>query len=279
MIYDPERWKAGELMAIDHKDYILALDRFVNIAPQRNVLLVYGLKSIGKSRQLLLKVDEWRREKRLVLDVDLKGKDISPEEVLKLLLQEYCRETRQINPEKTFKEVIISFFGNEFQRVSSIMEKINLALNPSLNTAAWTNTVAGVILDEFKKEEQDGKVRDNLSEFLNKLEMEAEEGNRPILVIREAQKLVDESLPMETKRVFKALLQCFESYSDGKKNVSIIIESSEYTLANLRQYIISSPQSFHYAKLNHGRKMLVTRNWSSDIRCSPRKNTREFGIQ
>ena len=142
MIYDPERWKAGELMAIDHKDYILALDRFVNIAPQRNVLLVYGLKSIGKSRQLLLKVDEWRREKRLVLDVDLKGKDMSPEEVLKLLLQEYCRETRQINPEKTFKEVIISFFGYEFQRVSSIMEKLNLALNPSLNTATWINTVA-----------------------------------------------------------------------------------------------------------------------------------------
>ena len=110
--------------------------------------------------------------------------------------------------------------------------------------------------DEFKKEEQDGKVRDNLSEFLNKLEMEAEEGNRPILVIREAQKLVDESLPMETKRVFKALLQCFESYSDGKKNVSIIIESSEYTLANLRQYIISLPQSFQLCQV---------KPWSKDV--------------
>jgi hypothetical protein len=98
----------------------------------------------------------------------------------------------------------------------------------------------------MKKAEVEGKIKDRFLSFLETLKQEAAKtDSKPILIIREVQKLVDEdSVLRDTKTAFNSLFTCFEQYKQGTKNVSIIIESSKYLWSDLRRYVKSSPQSF-----------------------------------
>ena len=49
------RWEdSKELIALNHKNYLKVLDKYVAEFPKRNVLMIYGAKSIGKSRQIII---------------------------------------------------------------------------------------------------------------------------------------------------------------------------------------------------------------------------------
>ena len=271
MISDSKRWRNEEpLIALDHQDYSNTLETYVNSVPKVNVLMIHGLKAVGKSRQILLKIDKWRSEDYLVLDIYLKDRTVSTEEVLKLLFVKYCQEIGKkgdySSVEKILEEGINSFFDDKYKKISSMMEKINAALKtlPSsdhvgdekvrvaLNSIDFMTTVTGIIVDEFNEQEtRDSKVRYKFSSFLNNLEKEASKGKKIILIICEAQKLVDKSLDQDAQRIFHNLFQCFEEYKYGNRKVSVIIESSE-----LINYVSSSPQSYRRCRVD---------SWSKEV--------------
>ena len=135
--------------------------------------------------------------------------------------------------------------------VSSSSKFVSDDAAEALNSVKLANTIAGIIIDEFKKEEeQDGKIRDKLSEFLNNLEMEAVKEKRPVLVIRGAEKLFDVSLSPDTKHMFQILFERFDRYSNGRNKVSIIMESRKYLMGDIHQYVRSPSCSFRFCRVD-----------------------------
>ena len=261
------RWEdSKELIALNHKNYLKVLDKYVAEFPKRNVLMIYGAKSIGKSRQIMGKVEEWSREKRLVVDISLKGQQISSEELLKSFIREYIRGKIKIDEADDFNKVMINAMVLFFQYSNSSSACVNSfkaaveSQSPSKNLSDNDHTIClaeydllnvavNNIMNELNKQEMKFNISKKILLFLEILEKEASMGNAPILSIREIQKLVDDSMtimnnPQEIQDIFHTLFTYFEQYKEGQRNISVIIESTEYLWNDLQRYVTSSPQSF-----------------------------------
>lgn len=62
-----------EIQYIDNKTYLEAMERYVGQETVREVMLVWGPKSTGKTEGINIKCQKWRAEGRPVVRVDLKG--------------------------------------------------------------------------------------------------------------------------------------------------------------------------------------------------------------
>ena len=133
-----------------------------------------------------------------------------------------------------------------FEFLTNFQEAIESVVTIS-SPAKVVQALAKSFSQAIKKEEIEGKIKDKFVSFLDLLEKEASisGGRKHILIIREVQKLVDkDSAAQDSIKAFDSLFSCFEQHKEGRKNVSVIIESSEYLWSDLRRYVQSSPESF-----------------------------------
>ena len=258
------RWKgSSELPLVNHRNFKNELKEYVEENPKRDVLVVYGVKSVGKSRVLKSMINEWRSQKRLVVDISLKSKDNSPAKLLQLFAQEYVKGSSQINQLPNLDSVVmnkISRSDNIIKRFTSFWVKFIAALKPLPFSSQILNTdsmkkidstqlgasIVNAVIDSLKIEGENGIISDRFMAFLNALEKENLAGNRPILIIRDVQRLVDASAPENTKNVFNSLFSCFEEYKEGDRNLSVILESSDYNWSQLEPEVRTSQSFFAY---------------------------------
>jgi hypothetical protein len=155
--------------------------------------------------------------------------------------------------------------------ISEFLTNFQEAIEPVVTISSPAKVVQALaksFSQAIKKEEIKGKIKDKFVSFLDLLEKEASisGGRKPILIIREVQKLVDkDSAAQDSIKAFDSLFSCFEQHKEGRKNVSVIIESSEYLWSDLRRYVQSYPESFKEHQVRQwskkeGFQELVTRH-------------------
>lgn len=250
---DPSRrWKGTpEMPLINHIRYIERLQQYVDETPKRNVLMVYGAKSVGKTRAMLEKIKEWQSQGRLIVEINLKGALLEAADLPELFYKQYAIGKRKIDPNREIKDTIEDLVANivkgrsfEGFTIPSVAGKVAKLLAPPLVSEIAEN-VADSMWELLSKQPNFTSTKEKIEVFLNTLEVEASTtGNRPVLIIREVQRLVDNSLQGDSKEIYKWLFTVFEKYKEGQRNVSVIIESSEYLWSDIRRFAKSSPQSF-----------------------------------
>ena len=253
------RWKgSSELPLVNHSDYVNELSEYVEEYPKRDVLIVYGVKSIGKSRVLQSKIDEWRNEKRLVVDINLKSKYNSPAKLLQLFAQKYVEGSSRINQVPNLDSDLMNKIRKSngmITRLTSFWikfiaawpfssQKVNMDSINKIDSTQLQASIVNNLIDALRVEAENEMIGGEFIAFLNALEKEMLVGNRPILVIRNIQRLLDASAPQDTKNVFNSLFSCFEKYKDGDRNLSVILESSDSDGSPLLELQVRSSQSF-----------------------------------
>lgn len=251
------RWtNATALPSIDQNQYRLSLSVYADRTPKSYVMMVYGPKSVGKSRIIMEKINEWRREGRLVIDIDLKGIPVSADDLFNRLVEDYTKWGLSTNMALAVKQekrnlfdmgiattnAIASFAGND-----NVLAFFSAPKQQEISDVAkFVQATTQFISDTFIKAEKEGIIQDKFSSFVSKLEEFALTSEKPpLVIIREVQKLVDDSsAPQDAKKLFSTLFTSFEQYKQRTKSVGIIIESSEYLWSDLRRFVRSSPESF-----------------------------------
>ena len=273
VVSDSSRWEGmAELPAIDHKIYLEHLEQHVKKSPQRNVLIVYGGKSVGKSTIITKKIEEWRGNGHVVVDVDLWGQKMIPDDLLNQFVNEYVKGCEMVNKTAGISDSPKNKMAKTnriSKRVNIVWTKVTGALKAlpfstqlfiddskkKIYSAQLRAALVNALVDSFKNEELSCKFEDKFVAFINTLEDEALKGNRPILIIRDAQQLIDNTVSEGTMKVAKSLFQCFEKYKQGEKKLAVIIESSEYLWNKLRSHVRLSPESF---------RGLLVKQWSKE---------------
>ena len=251
---DSTRWSGtDELEELEQKDYASTLDTYVNETPKSSVLMIYGLPSVGKTRQLLQKIDGWKRENRMVIEVILKFDDTSAEKFLEQLFQEYAREINNIR-KLTISNIIESLIGKAFNSFFYWMKILHLPSTQFENIDKYyrfgsrflIKIITALILHDLKNENKQNDIRSHnfFARFLDILESKALQGRKPIFVIREVQRFYDDTLSEDTKMIYNSLLNSLKEYKYGNKNVSVILESSHHYYHTIQQYVESTPESF-----------------------------------
>ena len=267
------RWTGtSELPQLNRNDSLEYLDGHVKKTPQRYALIVYGGKSVGKATIIIKKIKEWRDDGHLVVDVNLKGQSMSPDDLLKYFVEEYVKGCEKVNKVAGFSNIL----KNKITKTNRISKRVNfvwtivtgalkvLPFSTQLFTDGSKKKIGSAqlgavhvnaLVDSFKNEELSGKFKDKFVAFINALEEEALNGNRPILIIREAQQLIDSTVSDGTIEVAKSLFKCFEQYKLGEKRLAVIMESSEDLWGKLSGYVSLSPESF---------EELLVKQWSKE---------------
>ena len=267
------RWTGtAELQTLNRNDSLEYLDRQVKTSPQWSALIVYGGKSVGKSTMIIKKIKEWRDDGHLVVDVNLHGQSMSPDNLLNYFVEEYVEGCEKVNKIAGFSNIL----KNKITKTNRISKRVNfvwtivtgaLKVLPfstqlftddskkKIDSAQLGAVLVNALVDSLKNEELSGKFKDIFVAFINALEEEAVKGNRPILIIREAQQLIDNTVSEGTMEVAKSLFKCFEQYKLGEKRLAVIMESSEDLWGKLSGYVSLSPESF---------EELLVKQWSKE---------------
>lgn len=74
--------KSLPLIGLD--EYMQKLENYVCTYPSQNVLVVWGAKSVGKTFGINIMVDMWKKQGRVVIDIDLKGFERSFDDFIEL---------------------------------------------------------------------------------------------------------------------------------------------------------------------------------------------------
>uniref|UniRef100_A0A0G4FTY6 Orc1-like AAA ATPase domain-containing protein n=1 Tax=Chromera velia CCMP2878 TaxID=1169474 RepID=A0A0G4FTY6_9ALVE len=267
---DLRRWEgAEELPCLDNRPYRRRLRLHVNQQPfPRQVLLVYGPKSVGKSRILLEEIEKWRGEGHLVVDINLKGVPIDSEKLPQLFwccyfeakarqdpkfqveqaLRVAAESLRSVNipPTKEGRgraEEAGSFFHAVAKPSTDWKGKVWKALTRfvhSLPESALEAFLARKVFEIMQPAETEHPTIFPYTALLQRLEEDSRKGNKKpaILVLRSVEKLLAE------KEIFDALFTNFETRQEGASVVPVVVESSESLHEHLESTISSSSESF-----------------------------------
>uniref|UniRef100_A0A0G4FIE4 AAA+ ATPase domain-containing protein n=1 Tax=Chromera velia CCMP2878 TaxID=1169474 RepID=A0A0G4FIE4_9ALVE len=231
--------------------------------------MVYGPKSVGKTRTLEELRDQWRNDSRLVIDLDLKDDPYRVKDVGRLLWKFLQQEGDRLR---------LTFLQIAGEEAAERLEEGSTHLRvPNIRASEVAQTAKGVVsafrqgdgleagLDALQNyiRERELPRQTEYQIFLGVLErLHKKTSCRPILMIREAQNLASEEGEELAPELFKALLASFKSRKQGNSNVPVIFETSEFLWAKLLEYIVASEQSFEAYEVkewlkDEGRKVLV----------------------
>uniref|UniRef100_A0A0G4HMI4 Orc1-like AAA ATPase domain-containing protein n=1 Tax=Chromera velia CCMP2878 TaxID=1169474 RepID=A0A0G4HMI4_9ALVE len=231
--------------------------------------MVYGPKSVGKTRTLEELRDQWRNDSRLVIDLNLKDEAYQVADVGRLLWKFLRQEGDrlglnflQIAKEEAAKRLEE---GSTPLRVSNIrpsqlvqtVKKVVSAFREGDGWKAGLDALQNYIRQAELPRQTEYQI------FLGVLErLHKKTPCRPILIIREVQNLASEEGEELAPELFKALLASFKSRKEGNSNVPVIFETSEFLWAKLLEYMVASEQSFEAYEVkewlkDEGRKVLV----------------------
>jgi len=193
---------------IGHKAYLEVLSWYADMPTKKSVLMMLGRKLVGKSKLIMIKRDEWRNENRLVLDLSLKGEGMSVDDILKIFLAEYLQEIAKLSPTinaiNTYKQITEDILiASKHVRTatkkiddlvaSSKLDLTTAELNDNKELVFLASSVAGYILDELKREQEEsyeGYIRKDLKKKREKIETLATYFTIFLIFLKMMQKMV-----------------------------------------------------------------------------------------
>jgi len=259
---------------LNNEDYLSVLDTHVKTQPQSKILLVWGARSVSKSRGLQIKTNEWRNQGRAVIDIDLKGipatfgefkvsfakaiKDsnlqVSEKEINELmatqnekLLSRLKTSVKEVGT-AAFQEVRPrNLFRNVWNFVLSSMRIPTL----SLNMISKLSNMATHLGEWAKGSLAPDKVEDIILLFqLLELHAQRNPEKPPVVIWREIQNIAEiRNSPYEnwSQELYNRLFLHFEPRKQGTSLVPVIFESSDllwshaqnnYSIESFRPYLL-----------------------------------------